>query len=286
MSLPMQKKVVGRLLRSFSVTARLLTEYRVATMLRQGEYADLAHCVRLAQSGTTAVDGGASVGNYALALRKAVGPDGRVLALEANPEVFRELVRSTWLAGVDARNVAASSQEGTGELRIPVDRLGRVQEPVATLEDRGQECVRVRVPRATLDHLLADAQRVSLIKIDVEGHEGEVIRGARQVLDKHRPALVVEIEAQHVGGPGAMEGVVSLLTNRGYTCNAIHGGTLIPWREFDVERWQSSYLARDKEHRSKHRMDYVNNFLFVHTAQAYPAVDSFRTPAGAGAPMP
>jgi len=78
----------------------------------------------------------------------------------------------------------------------------------------------------------------------------------------------VEIEAQHVGGPAAMEGVVSLLTNRGYTCNAIHGATLIPWREFDVDRWQSSYLARDEEHRSTYRMDYVNNFLFVHTAQA------------------
>lgn len=262
----MQKKDVGRLLRSFSVTARLLTEYRVRTMLPEGEFADLAHCVRLARPGTTAVDVGASVGNYALALRKAVGPNGRVLALEANPAVFKELVRSTWLAGVDAHNLAVSSQEGTAELRIPVDALGRVQEPVATLEDRGQECVRVQIPRTTLDHLLADAERVSVIKIDVEGHEGEVIRGATGVLDKHRPALVMEIEAQHVGGGAAMEAVVALVTNRGYTCHAIHGSTLIPWQEFDVERWQSSYLAQPEEYRSTHRMDYVNNFLFVHAA--------------------
>ena len=259
----MQQKDVGRLLRSFPPTARILTEYRFRTMIRREEFADLADCVRLAKEGTTAVDVGASVGNYALALRKSVGKRGRVVALEANPKVYKELVCSTWLAGVDAHNVAASSAEGMAELLIPLDSSGRVQEPIATLEDRGQLSSRVRVPCVRLDTLLANESQVSLIKIDVEGHEGEVIRGASAVLELHRPALVVEIEAQHLGGAEAMDSVVKLLTDRGYSCHAIHGTADIPWREFDVDRWQNQYLAADQPYRSAHLAEYVNNFLFL-----------------------
>jgi len=69
-----------------------------------------------------------------------------------------------------------------------------------------------------------------------------VIEGAREVLAKHRPGLVVEIEAQHLGGRPGMEKVVSFLAGRGYTCHAIHGPTLIPWSNFDVALWQTNYL--------------------------------------------
>jgi hypothetical protein len=56
--------------------------------------------------------------------------------------------------------------------------------------------------------------------------------------------------------------VVALLTKRGYRCHAIYGGTLIPWADFDVTRWQASYLAASDEYRAAHRVEYVNNFLF------------------------
>ena len=262
----MQTKMIGRMLRNFPLTARALTEYRVRSLVREPEFADLAHCIRLAEAGTTAVDVGASVGNYALAIRNAVGPRGRLVALEPNPDVYRELVCSTWGAGIETRNAAASNSTGTIDLLIPVDANGQAMEPVASLEDRGQRCVRVQVPRLRLDDLLRDAARVSLIKIDVEGHELPVLEGALEVLEKHRPALVVEIEAQHLGGRPGMEKVVSFLADRGYSCHAIHGPMLIPWADFDVDRWQTSYLAASDVFRTERRADYVNNFLFEYRA--------------------
>jgi FkbM family methyltransferase len=263
----METKIIGRMLRSFPPTARLLTEYRVHGMVKLPGFADLAHCMRLAKPGTTAVDVGASVGNYAVALRKAVGPRGRVLALEANPAVYKELVHSSWLTGIDARNVAASSTSGTAELLIPVDSAGRVHEPIATLEDRGQAAVRVRVPRVRLDDQLSEERCVSVIKIDVEGHESEVIRGAVETLQRHKPGLVMEIEAQHVGGADRMAEVVALCCSFGYRCSAIHGTKLIPWDEFDVDRWQTQYLSATDDYQKRHFEDYVNNFLFIHESR-------------------
>jgi len=262
-----RQKDLGRVLRSCSLTARALTEFRVWQMGRQAEFADLAHCIRLAGAGSTAVDVGASVGNYALALRKAVGRRGRVVALEPNPAVYKELTCSTWGADVDGRNLAASNTNRTTELLIPVDGAGRAEEPIASLEDRGQTCTRVEVQRARLDDLLRDVPHVSVIKIDVEGHEAEVIRGADEVLERHRPGLVIEIEQQHQRGNRHVRDVVALLTGRNYQCYGIHGEMLIPWAEFDVERWQTAWLAAEKSYRSSHRMDYVNNFLFIHESR-------------------
>lgn len=264
----MRQKDLGRLLRSHALTARALTEFRVRQMARQAEFADLAHCIRLAEEGSTAVDVGASVGNYAAALRKAVGRRGRVLALEPNPAVYRELTCSTWGLDVDARNLAASSATGTAELLIPLDQAGRAEEPIASLEDRGQTCTRIEVQRARLDDLLRDAPNVSLIKIDVEGHEADVIRGADEVLERHRPGLVIEIEQQHQRLDRHVRDVVALLTDRHYRCYGIHGERLIPWAAFDVTRWQTAWLNAEQSYRSSHRTDYVNNFLFIHPSRS------------------
>ena len=69
---------------------------------------------------------------------------------------------------------------------------------------------------------------VSLIKIDLEGHELEVIRGMIETLEKHKPGLVVEIEVRHVGGVDHMADAVTLLCSFGYRCYGIHGRKLIP----------------------------------------------------------
>ena len=232
-------------------------------LLAAPESADLAQCVRHAKPGSTAVDVGASVGNYSLALRKAVGANGRVLAIEANPAVYKELVCSTWHSGIETRNIAVSSSPGMAELLIPVDREGQAQEPAATLEARTRVGRRIQVERVKLDDLLQAAKRVTLIKIDVEGHEFDVILGAAATIERHRPAFVVEIEQQHQSGTRQVGDVVDLLTSRGYTCLGIHGDELIPWEQFELRRWQTDWLAEARAHQRSHLQDYVNNFLFV-----------------------
>ena len=255
----MQTKPLGRLIRRFGPSARLLTEYRSRTLVRAPEFADLLLCTRFARPGSTAVDVGASVGNYAVAMMRAVGKHGRVLALEANPTVFEELRHSIWGTAVEAHNVAASNAAGPGVLLIPTDTRGRALEPIASLVDRGQRARRVTVSQVRLDDLLRDVDDVSLLKVDVEGHELQVLKGASNVLERHRPTVVAEIEDRHMHG-GTVGDVVDYMAAAGYVCHAIHGSRLIDWRDFDLDRWQRRWLADGQP--SDQSVNYVNNFVF------------------------
>lgn len=255
----MNGKSVGRLIRSNPVTARALTEYRVRQLRLLPQFEDLRLCMSAAVSGTTAIDVGASVGNYSLGLSKAVGRRGRVLALEANPAVYRELVRSTWRTGVESLNLAASSRSGTAELFVPVDEDGTQHEPIASLEARpAQSGKTVQVPCSPLDALVDGLTPVSVVKIDVEGHEADVIEGANTIIEEYRPVFLIEIEERHLVGKTVAD-VVGLLTSRGYSAWGIHGRQLIPWEDYDVDQWQTSYLSAPA---GRDPADYVNNFLF------------------------
>lgn len=258
----MRIKNVGRLLRATAPTARVLTEYRVRGLTRAELSADVAHCMRLATPGSTAIDVGASVGNYALAMSKAVGRNGRVLALEANPTVFGELVHSTWGSRVSPLNLAASNTSGWATMKVPVGKDGQQNKWLATLEARDQDGVSFEVQCTRLDDLADGARPVSVIKIDVEGHEAKVIEGATEVIERNSPALVIEIEERHLVGRSVAD-VVKLLTDRGYECSGIHGRALLPWSEFDIARWQTEWLAKDPAWQQRHKLDYVNNFLFT-----------------------
>lgn len=231
----------------------------MATLPRTVLYADLGHCIREAVRGSTAIDVGASVGNYALAMSRAVGRHGRVLALEANPAVFAELVSSTWASRVTPLNLAASSSSGWADMLVPQDGRER-HEPLATLEPRpGTAGTTVPVRCIRLDDLADAARRVSLVKIDVEGHEADVLAGAEEIIARDAPTFVIEIERRHLVGRDVAD-VVTFLLDRGYTCAAIQGSRLIPWEEFDVDRLQTAALESGAD--AAQQADYVNNFLF------------------------
>lgn len=253
----------GRVLRRMPATARLLTEFRIWQLRRAPEFVDLRVAMDLLSPGDTAVDVGASVGNYAVAFSRVVGPHGRVIALEASPTVAQELRASTWLTNVRVVNAAASDHRGMASLFIPRDAAGREQFPVATLVARtGVNGAFVQVPCCTLDELLAAEPVVKLIKIDVEGHESAVIHGAQKTIMRHRPYLLVEIEARHLVGSTVADAVAGI-TGLGYECVALRHAGPIPWAEFSVEKWQTSVL---RDGQIIDAENYINNFLFTPVA--------------------
>jgi hypothetical protein len=74
---------------------------------------------------------------------------------------------------------------------------------------------------------------LDFLKIDTDGMEAHVLRGARRTLRELRPAILFELVPENLRESGeSAEGVVSLLTELGY--RLLHEGTLVPWRK-DVE---------------------------------------------------
>ena len=211
----------------------------------------------LVEPGSIAIDVGAHIGDYTYSICRAVGPHGRVIAVEPLPDLAKMLSRAVRRLGlpVDVVNCALSSSDGgEAELTVPTE-CGERMAGYATLERRAVKNARTfRVRLRRLDDVCRDATgRVSFIKIDVEGHELQVLSGAGETLRRHRPNLLVEIEQRH--SPVPIRETFDHVINAGYRGEFLGpDGESVPLSEFVL-----------KEHQQPERPPgrlYVSNFIF------------------------
>lgn len=132
------------------------------------------------------LDIGANIGNHALYFASHYA---QVLAFEPQPRTFRLLqLNAELVPNLQCRNVGLSDAAGHAFIDLPAGNAG-----MARVSESGGG---TRCELQTLDAaLVGDARRVSLIKIDVEGHEARVLRGARQVLQRDQPVVLLEQQA-------------------------------------------------------------------------------------------
>jgi FkbM family methyltransferase len=153
----------------------------------------------LVSAGDWVLDIGANIGHYTVELARLVGPMGRVVSMEPMTRPFAQLTRLVVRAGlhnVTLINAAASDTGGLATMEVPSTRDGLALFYQARLtEGGGRKVMTLRVD----DLPLGDS--VSLVKIDVEGHEVPVLNGMRDLIGRCRPVLVVENSSpkiQHV----------------------------------------------------------------------------------------
>jgi FkbM family methyltransferase len=148
-------------------------------------YLNLIRSLRL---GGTAVDVGANVGNHTVALSRFFD---RVVAIEPFPPVYQRLLQKTAaLPGVVPANVAF----GEGEGRVGFAPPEGSNFGTGKVESSGELCVEVIPGDLFLSRLLPEARpgEIRFIKVDVEGYEAEVLRGLKDTLSTHRPAVLYE----------------------------------------------------------------------------------------------
>lgn len=163
-----------------------------------GEWAqaEIDFLSRLVSTGGVVIDAGANVGAHAIAFSRMVGDEGRVYAIEAQPQVFNVLERNmaqNGIGNVRAFNAALSHAAGTVSIPAldPAQRQNVGALSLATSQDLAhQDRIMVTVPVATLDSLCEES--VHLMKIDVEAMELEVLRGAQSILARSRPTVFLE----------------------------------------------------------------------------------------------
>src|SRR5262249_61828421 len=147
--------------------------------------------------GDVAVDAGAHIGFFTMHLADAVGAGGRVYAfepLDTNAVLLeRSIAENRYHDGVIVRRAAVGAASGTATLTFPLETLnsgGAYLLRDGTSALTGNE--RRRVPLVALDDL--DIRRpVRFIKMDVEGAEPLVVRGAARILREDRPLLLSEL---------------------------------------------------------------------------------------------
>ena len=186
----------------------------------------------LHRSGTL-LDVGAHDGAFALPF--AALPGSRVLAFEPLPAAFDRLrvaFGDPPPAHVELRREALGDRDGEAVLALPVLDGAPQEQWASTAKSYGGPRVgerRVSVPLRRLDGFgLSD---LTAVKLDTEGAEYEVLRGARETLLRCRPVLSVEIEERH--RPGSTWAVPAFLDALGYDTYWEHWDVWRPMAEFD-----------------------------------------------------
>jgi FkbM family methyltransferase len=181
------------------------------------------------------VDVGANMGHILDAMVTGC-PNGKHIAFEPVPRLANDLRRR--YPAVDVRQQAVADAPGRVAFTVVPGRLTR-SGISATLDlsvDAAVEEIEAEV--TTLDAALAPDYRPTLVKIDVEGGELEVLQGARRVLAEQRPILALEHQYGRTPAPERTLKIHDLLDGLGYDLRTIGGATL------DRQRFAELVAAR------------------------------------------
>jgi FkbM family methyltransferase len=206
--------------------------------------------------GDIVCDIGANKGSFVYWLSRWVG-HGRVVAFEPLPDLAQrlaEVCRAIRLDNVTVEAKAVYSHSGQQELFLPLGHQPGASLARATVE--AKNFTTLPVPLVSLDEYFEASDRIALLKIDVEGAELGVFRGAERILRQHAPLLVFECENRHLA-PGKVFDVFSYLTAFGYEGSFILQDEVLPIGSFDAaihQRQNGEYFWK--------RKDYCNNFVF------------------------
>lgn len=158
----------------------------------------VAFMIRHIRSGDCVMDIGANRGTYTYSMARAAGRGGRVYSFEPNSVIARQLRNNISAPNVVIENLAVSDTEEDKVFYRHTKGAG----PTSSLEfydvlAKAGELEKVTVRCVTLDsYCRANGLRPALIKVDVEGHEFNVFRGAANTIAEHRPVLVFEFIEQ------------------------------------------------------------------------------------------
>ncbi|WP_028137684.1 FkbM family methyltransferase [Bradyrhizobium japonicum] len=206
--------------------------------------------------GGVVCDVGANKGSFLLWLSRWCEA-GKVVAFEPQPELAAYLARmcsALKLQNVIVEERAAFSETGERELFIP-----NGHQPGASLKAGGLSYATlhtITVPTVALDDYFPERDFVSVLKIDVEGAETDVFRGADRILRRDKPLLVFECEARHLGESNISD-VFRRLEKIGYHGSFVRRGKTFPVSQFREETHQ----RREGEWFWK-SAGYCSNFVF------------------------
>ena len=171
---------------------------------------EICYLPNLINKSSASIDIGVYRGVYSYFLSKE---SEYVYAFEANPLLIKKLKKGFQkYKNITIENLAVSSSQGFTDLKIPFrnqnidysDYEELYQLGTATIHEKNNlantdfksfEIEKMNLDAYTFDH------KIGFIKIDVEGHELDIIKGAKNLLLKDKPNLMVEIEEKHTGIP-------------------------------------------------------------------------------------
>ncbi|QEW22900.1 methyltransferase, FkbM family [Marinibacterium anthonyi] len=171
--------------------------------------------LRELSSGGDIVTGGAFVGDFLPFLGRCLAPGAQIISFEPHPLTWKAAQHTLWLNGLDrvtVHNVAVGEKADVLPLRLsrpdgtPMAAASRLAPDAAQAAGDPSNDKVVNVDVVPLDDLVGTDRAVSVLHLDVEGHEEPALRGAARILQRCRPAVVLEC-----AGPKRSGGFLAVL---------------------------------------------------------------------------
>jgi FkbM family methyltransferase len=211
-----------------------LSDHVIGLAIVRGQYeaAEAAFVRRLLRPGDTAVDAGAHIGFFTMQLAAAVGPAGRVYAFEPfddNADLLdRSMAENRFGDRIELRRAAVGSTSGTATLTFPRETLNTggaylLRHGTAPLAGNLEKAI----PVAALDDLPL-RRPVRFIKMDVEGAEPQVLRGAARLIREDRPIILSELHPVQLARASgeSTESFLALARDMGYQAQDLAGAAV------------------------------------------------------------
>jgi FkbM family methyltransferase len=163
---------------------------------------------RLVKERMVVFDIGASNGVFSLQMSKIVGDDGQVFAFEPSSRLFPILqnhIKINNFTNITAEKIALTDKDGIEP--IISQRLASFHDKIPVIEQEEVKCM-------TIDSYVKEKKlkRIDFFKIDTDGKEYNIIKGAKDVLQKYCPIMIIEFSKNT-----NVSGLVNLLLSHGYT---------------------------------------------------------------------
>ena len=209
-----------------------LSDHVIGLNIVRGQYEvdEVQYMRSVLKPGDTAIDAGAHIGFFTMQMAAMVGPEGRVYAFEpfdANAELLERSIQENRFADrIDFHRAAAGAASGTATLTFPVETLntgGAYLLHDGTPALAGNQTT--AVPVVALDDLPI-RRPVRMIKMDVEGAEPLVIKGAAALLREDRPVVLSELHPTQLARASGTTAAAFLSAMRtiGYRAHLIEHG--------------------------------------------------------------
>ncbi len=238
---------------------RIKLIHRATKYKNKNDRGGIAYLLASLREGETALDVGAHKAGYLYWMAKQVGATGKVYAFEPQSRLYAYLKKINPLFkkyDITIEHIALSNTTGATILYIPENTTSRDSSPGATIVPekarRDVGMLEETIETETLDSYCRKNDIVpDFIKIDVEGNELNVLKGGTATLTQHKPRILIEIEARHVGEKQVLE-TFRFLESMGYKGHFIRGTERVDLALFDFDQHQN--IESDNF--------YCNNFTF------------------------
>lgn len=231
--------------------------YKTLNSLSTGNYKcepELLLIHRLLKDDSVFVDIGTNKGIYLYQAEKKI-KSGKIYGFEPNSSLVNYI--QPLFPKVKLFPLAVSSTTGTSVLHIPKKGNG-LQDTRASLEAMGDEVEKIEIETITLDDWAKqeNVSKIDLVKIDVEGHELDTIKGCKAILETIKPTFIIEIELRHA--KYQINEIFDFIKSFGYEVFYFDRKSL-SLKSFEV----SQMADFQKEEYLNDFNTYINNFIFV-----------------------